>query len=57
MFDLHMERNGGKDFFIQCFLLICLMVFNATFCSIVTVSFIGGGNRRTRRNHRSVASH
>jgi len=25
------------------------MVFNATFNNIVAVSFIGGGNRRTRR--------
>jgi len=36
------------------------MVFNAIFnkCSyIVAVSFIGGGNLSTQKNHRSVASH
>jgi hypothetical protein len=32
------------------FLFVCLMVFYATFSYIVSVSFIGGGNRRTLRN-------
>jgi len=31
------------------------MVFNATFSYIVVVSFIGGGNRLPRENHRPVA--
>jgi len=39
-------------------LFVSLMVFNATdqqyFSYIVAVSFIGGLNRRTRRNHQPV---
>ena len=40
-------------------LFVCLMVFNTTFNNIsaMSVSFIGGGNRRTRKNHWPVASH
>jgi len=41
--------NEGQ---IMQWLFVCLVVFNATFnniSDIVPVSFIGGGNRRTRR--------
>jgi hypothetical protein len=34
-----------------------VMVFNAAFSSIVAVSFIGGGNRSTGRNHQLTSSH
>ena len=43
-------------------LLVCLFYrvwrhFQQYFSYIAAVSFIGGGNPRTRKNHRSVASH
>jgi hypothetical protein len=34
---------------IIVFLLVCLMVFSATFNNVLAVSFIGGENRRTRK--------
>ena len=35
----------------------CLTPLSTNFSYIVAVSFIDGGNRRTRRKHRLVASH
>jgi len=34
-----------------------IMVFNATFSCIVAVSFTGGGNPSTWKNHRHAGSH
>ena len=44
-------------FFVCCLFDGVECHFQQYFSYIVAVSFTGGGNRRTRRNHRPVASH
>ena len=47
------------DFYLDLGLFCGLMVFNATFnnISVISVSFIVGGNRVPGENHRPAASH